>query len=203
MIQFDLNAEVRNKFGKGANRTLRRAGQVPAVLYGPKVEAQALTLDRKILTKALVTLQKRNAVFNLDISEGDKTSKCHVVVKEIQAEPITGALVHADFLEVKLDQPMVFVVPIQFTGSAKGVDLGGEMHISTHTVTLRGLILDIPDVITIDVSNLSIGDKLLCSDLDIPAGVELLNDVDSPCASVITAHIVAAADDGVEAEEAA
>ena len=187
MLQFDISADVRNKFGKGAARSMRRAGQTPAVLYGPQTDALPIKLDTKTLTKTLIDLQRRNAVFNMDVNDGSKSTKRYVLVKEVQAEPVSGTLVHADFLEVKLEESMVFNVPVTYKGNAKGVELGGEMHIVLTTVKLKGLILDIPDSIEIDVSDLDIGDRLYCSDLTIPTGSELLNELTATCVSVVTA----------------
>jgi len=200
MLQFDLSADVRNGYGKGAARSMRRDGLAPAVLYGPKTEAMALSLDAKSLTKTLVSLQKRNAVFNLEVNDGSASSKRYAIVKEIQAEPVSGDLLHADFLEVKLDEPMTFDVPVNYTGSAKGVDLGGEMHIALSTVKLKGLILDIPDSVELDVSELNIGDKLHCSDLTIPAGVDMLNDLEATCAAVATQSKAALEEEEAEGE---
>lgn len=186
MLQYDLNADVRNTYGKGAARSMRRDGKTPAILYGPKSEAIALKLDSKSLTKTLVTLQRRNAVFNLEVNDGAASTKRYAIVKEVQAAPITGDLVHADFLEVKLDEPMVFDVPVKYIGVAKGVDLGGEMHIALTTVKLKGLILDIPDFLEIFVSDMSIGDRLHCSDLKIPSSLEMLNDLDATCVAIVS-----------------
>jgi large subunit ribosomal protein L25 len=202
MLQFELSADVRNTYGKCAARSMRREGLTPAVLYGPKTEAMALSLHAKSLTKTLVSLQKRNAVFNLKVNDGSTSSERYAIVKEIQAEPITGDLVHTDFLEVKLDEPMTFDVPVHYIGAAKGVDLGGEMHIALSSVKLKGLILDIPDSVELNVSDLGIGDKLHCSDLTIPAGVEMLNELEATCAAVVS-HAKAAEGEGGEEGEAA
>ena len=202
MLQFDLSADIRNSFGKGASRSIRREGLTPAVLYGPKTEALALTLDAKSLTKTLVSLQRRNAVFTMEINDGSDTVTRHAIVQELQAEPISGDLVHTDFLEVHLDTPMVFDVPVNYTGVSQGVELGGEMHIPLATVRLKGLILEIPDSIEMDVTGLGIGDKFHCSDLAIPSGSELMNDLDATCVSIVTASKDRLDDEEGEEDEA-
>lgn len=188
MIQIDLNANTRAQFGKGAARTLRRAGKTPAVLYGPKLEAMALDLNSRDFTKSLLMLQRRNAVVTLTIeADGGKSEKRYALIKEIQTDPVRNTLVHADFMEISVDEPMVFEVPIQLKGMAKGVDLGGEVHAPINTVTLKGVVLDIPDAVEVDVTSMVIGDKVLCQDLDIPNNMTMLNNGEQVCVSVTVA----------------
>ena len=187
MLQYDLSAQLRSKFGKGASRSLRWAGSTPAVLYGAKTEPTALQLDTKALTRTLLAMQRRNAVFSLDIEDGGSSVKRHVMVKEIQTKPVDNSLVHVDFLEIILEQPMTIGVPVKYSGNAKGVELGGELHIMLNKVVLQGLVLDIPDFIEINISGLAIGDHLTCGDLAIPEGVKMLNDKAVNCVAVLDA----------------
>ncbi len=199
MLQYDLSAQVRNEFGKGSARNLRRAGGTPAVLYGPKTVPVSLKFDTKILTNTLLEMQRRNAVFGLEI---DGATKRHVMVKEIQTKPVDDTLLHIDFCEVDMDQPMVLDVAIKYSGNAKGVELGGEMNVFHAKVALKGLALDIPDFIEIDVSGLGIGDRLHCGDLAIPDSVEILNDKDETCVVVQEISKSRAEDEDADAEEA-
>ncbi len=198
MLQYDLSAQVRNEFGKGSARSLRRAGGTPAVLYGPKTEPVSLKFDTKILTNTLLAMQRRNAVFSLDI-EGEDTANRHVMVKEIQTKPVDDTLIHVDFFEVSMKEPLVLQVPIKFSGVAKGVELGGEMNIFNAKVALKGIVLDIPDFIEVDVSDLNIGERIHCSDLDIPSNIEILDDKDETIAAV--QEMSKARDLGVSEEE--
>ena len=190
MLQVEMSARVRKSFGKGAARTTRRAGQTPAVVYGPKTEPLALELNTKDFTKGLIFINRRNAVVNLNIDDGGSTSTRHVVVKEIQADPVQDTLVHADFMEISLDAEMTLTVPLQYSGKAKGVDLGGDMSILTHSVLLRGKPLDMPDVIEVDVTPLGLGGAYANKDLNIPAGVSLQSPPDKVCVSISGAAAV-------------
>jgi len=183
MIQVEVAAEMRTKFGKGAARTMRRAGQTPAVVYG-KTEPLALTLDTRSFTKALLAIARKNAVINLEITNAGKKSVKHVITKEIQKDPLLDSVVHADFYEISLDAPMVFVVPIRFSGKAKGVDMGGDLMITKEKLTLKGKILDIPDAVEVDVSPLGLGEKLTFGGLPMPAGVTLLDAPETVCVAV-------------------
>lgn len=183
MLQVEVIAEMRTKFGKGAARTMRRAGQTPAVVYG-KTEPLALELDTHAFTKALLSIHRKNAVINLAINDGKKQNVKHVVTKEIQTDPLLNSVVHADFYEISLDEPMVFVVPIRYTGKAKGVDMGGDMTIAKEKLTVKGKALDIPDAVEVDVAALGLGEKMTFADLALPSGVALLDAPETMCVSV-------------------
>ena len=200
MIQVDLTAQVRTSFGKGAARSLRRSGQTPAILYGAKTDPLALSLDTRSFTKALLGLQRRNAVVNLDV-EG--SGMRHVLIKEIQVYPVRATLKHADFCEISLHTPSVFVVPVNYTGKAAGVDFGGEMVISMKNVSLQANPLDIPDSIDVDVASLDIGDSVSCKDMNLPDNVTLLDDENKICVAVNVATGSAAEGDEGEEEVAA
>lgn len=184
MLQFDLNAQVRNTFGKCESRRLRVGGLTPAILYGHNTEPLALQMNSKELTHTLLKVQRRNAVYNLHVKNEQSDSLCHVMVKELQTDPITDALIHADFCAISLDAPLVFTVPVTFVGKAKGVDLGGDMTIFVRNITLKGRPLDIPEFVEKNISDLGVDEKITCADLNIPAGVELLTDKDTVCVSV-------------------
>lgn len=193
MLQVDLAANVRKNFGKGASRTMRREGQTPAILYGPKSDPVALTLDTYKFTKALLKLQRRNAVVNLDIQTDGGEEKRHVLIKEIQVDPIHDTLKHADFYEISLDTPSVFTVPVKYVGKAAGVDLGGDLEIYVKQVTLKGNPLDIPDIIEVNIAPLKIDEKITKQDLALPESVTLLDKPATVCVEVIAPRVAAAA----------
>ena len=184
MLQVDVTARVRKTFGKGAARTLRRNGWIPGNLYGPKLDPMALELETKPLMKTLLSIHRQNAVINLGIDEGGKTSKRHVMTKEIQTDPVQDSLVHADFYEISLDVPMTLPIPIKYSGKAKGVDLGGELHFAMNTIALKGKVLDLPDLVELDISSLGLGDRLTCKDIKLPKNVSLQEKEDAVCVSV-------------------
>ncbi len=121
MITKEIPSAVRDSFGKGAMRRLRAAGKTPGVVYGSGAEALALEFETKVLFHELLDLQRRNAVITLKIDNG---SEKRVVVKEIQTDPVRDSLYHADFLEIDIDKPARFTVPVSYTGKAKGEDSG-------------------------------------------------------------------------------
>lgn len=202
MLQFEVDARTRKSFGKGAARQMRRAGKTPAVLYGSGIANMPLEVDTKPFTKTLMTIQGQNAVISLKVQDAKENAVHHVLIKELQVDPVKDSLVHADFLEIDLEKQMTLAVPVKFLGKAKGVDMGGELHVSHNSVPLRGKVLDIPNEITVNVSGLDLGDKITCKELELPAAVSLAEDGGMVLVQVQSAT-VKATEEPTEAEEAA
>ena len=200
MIQHDMNASLREAFGKGATHQLRQSGYAPAILYGRKKEPVALAMDAKTLSRNLLQFHRHNVVVSLEI-EGDKSKKKrYVLIKDIQTDPITDKILHVDFLEIELEKLIVMDVSVLYTGIAKGVDLGGILNILAHTVKIKGLPLDIPDEIEVDVTELELSSAgITCGELSIPDNVTLEEELDKVCVSVVAPK--AEVEEEVEEEE--
>ena len=184
MLQVNIESTVRTVFGKGPMRQLRMRDVTPANLYSGGVASVSLQFETAKLYKSLLFIHGRNAVLSLKI-EGDSKGERHVLVQEIQKAPINGSLMHVDFLEIDLAKPAAFTVPIEYVGTAKGVDLGGELQVFKDTVRLRGCPLDIPDVIKVDITPLEQGQAgLTYGDLPVPANVEMLEKAATTCVAV-------------------
>jgi large subunit ribosomal protein L25 len=181
MLQVEMSASVRKVSGRGAMRRLRVDGKTPAVVYGTGSEALSLQLETTPFFQQLLEMYRSNCVVTLKVDDG---SSRHVLVKEVQTDPIRDTLLHADFLEIDLTKPRRFTVPLTFTGKAKGVDFGGELQISKNDVVLEGNPLDIPDDIKIDVTPLKIGDSVSVGSVSIPATVKLITEPDVVCVAV-------------------
>lgn len=183
MIQVNMPAAFRSEFGKGASRQLRMKEKTPAVLYSSGTDAVALQCDAGELHKKLLHIHGQNAVLTLSI-EGDDKGERHVLVQEIQKNPVTDSLVHIDFLEIELDKPASFSVPFKFTGTPKGVELGGELQVLSRTIQLKGCPLDIPDFIEVEVQSLDRGSSLTFGDVALPEKVEMLSQSSNNCVAV-------------------
>ncbi len=183
MIQVEMSAAVRNEFGKGAMRRMRAAGVTPAVVYGaPGSEVQALQVNTKDFYKNLLMIQRRNAVLSITIDSG---AVRHVLIQDVQADPVRDTLVHADFYEIDLGKPRTFKVPLNLVGTAKGEDKGGKLEKASMRVSLRGNPLDIPDVIDVDITPLNIGESFKFSDLNIPENVKMTSSPGKVCVAVV------------------
>ncbi len=181
MLQVELSASVREKFGKGAMRRMRDDGKTPAVLYGSGTKPLALQLETVPFYHELLHLHGRNAMVTLVLDNGETH---HVLIKDVQTDPVRDTVVHADFHKIDIEKPKQFDVPVTFIGTAKGVDLGGRLIVEHQTVLLEGLPLDIPDDLKLDITELEIGDKKLLSALDIPGNVILIDDEELVCVKV-------------------
>ncbi len=184
MLQVDMASKVRTVFGKGPMRQLRMQKITPAVVYSGGAESVALQFDAGQLYKKLLHIHGRNAVVTLQV-EGDAKDKRHVLVQEIQKDPVSGSLIHVDFREIELDKELEFTVPLEYKGTAKGVDLGGELVVSRTSVKLRGCPLDIPDSISADITDLEQGGAgIKYSDLAMPENVTMLEKPGLTCVYV-------------------
>lgn len=182
MIQVDMTATVRTVTGKGPMRRLRSEGLTPAVVYGAGGEAQPLQMETKPLMATLLEIYRHNAVVTLNIEEAGSKS---VVVKEVQTDPVTDTLIHADFCEIDLEKPTVFSVPLKITGTAKGVDLGGSLEVYSTAVVLEGKPLDIPNDVSLDVTPLNIGDDLKFAAIALPENVKMVSNPEKACVGVV------------------
>jgi large subunit ribosomal protein L25 len=177
-----LSADTRTATGKGANRKLRVAGKIPAVVYGKAREPQSVALDPRALE---TLLQKSGAGLNtlIDLSVSGRTDT--VLVKELQRHPVHGGYLHVDFFKVDLTQKITVSVPIHFTGKARGVEFGGILDHPLREIEVECLPRAIPEFVEVDVSALEIGQSIHVSDLRLPEGVEVKTDPTLPVASVV------------------
>ncbi len=184
MLQVTMPTVRRTVFGKGPMRRLRLEGMTPAVLYSGGKEPLALQFEETQLFKELLFVHGQNAVITLKI-EGDSQKERHVLVQEIQKDPVSDRVLHIDFLEINLEQSLNFVVPVEFVGVARGIDMGGELQVLKTEVHLRGCPLDIPDVIEANIVELDRGEAgLTFGDLSLPDNVTMLEDATVTCVQV-------------------
>ncbi len=161
-----LTADRREQKGKGPARRLRQKGLIPAVVYGRKSEPTHLAVDPAALMKAIETPHRFNTVLTLKMDGAEK----FVLFKDYTVDPVSRKLLHADFLEVKLDEPVRVDVPVVTTGRAIGQTDGGILSIATHEISLEALPAKIPVRIEVDVTNLKIGSSIHVSELNPPEG---------------------------------
>ena len=179
MAIVSFNATARDQAGKGAARTLRSKGFIPAVIYGHGRDPQALSLNARDLDKLLGHIQAESTV--IEVSVGGTTSK--TLIREIQRHPIKRQILHVDFQALVAGEKVTVSIPIVLEGIPEGVRLGGGVL----DQTLRELEIEvdpssIPDHIEFDVTNMVIGDSVHVSDLKMPEGVEVLDDPETSVA---------------------
>jgi large subunit ribosomal protein L25 len=176
MASAQLAATARTSSGKGAARSMRRAGRVPAVIYGHARQPQALAIDTRELDRLLEHISAENTVVELTI--GGRTSR--TLIREIQRHPFRRQVLHVDFQELVAGEKVTVRVPIVLVGSAVGVRVDGGVL----DQTLRELEIEVdpanmPNHIDADITNMVIGDSIHVRDLLLPPGVEPLTDRDT------------------------
>ena len=173
---FELNAEPRSDLGKGASRRLRRAGKVPAILYGGGQEPQALTLEHLEFMRRL----QNEAIYShvLTLKLGDRVESA--VLRDLQRHPFKPTILHVDFLRVSADRKLRVHIPLHFVNedNARGVkQQGGLVSHALIDIEIACLPKDLPEFIEVDIIELGMSEALHLSDIQLPDGVELATHV--------------------------
>lgn len=197
-----LNALIRKETGKGPARRLRMAGGVPAVFYGPRVEAMPLSVNAADLLK-LLRKREENVFIRLIIDEGGTTQEKFSMVKDVQLEPVSRRFYHADFYEISMDRPFTFDVPIHFKGIPAGVENGGDLQHVKRELKVSCIPTKLPDFIELDISSLNIGDHFRVSDVSGMDDLTLLDAAEVVIASVSAPRAVVVKTETEEPEEPA
>jgi large subunit ribosomal protein L25 len=203
-VSFEIEAEFRTDEGKGASRRLRRAGRVPAVIYGGHQEPRSLSLDHDALLHNL----ENEAFYShiLTIKVGDL--KQAAILKDLQRHPAKRQIIHVDFQRVTANEAIRTSVPLHFEGEEKspGRRAGGVFNHTANEIEISCLPGDLPEYIAVDVSKLDIDDNLHLSDIALPKGVESLDLAHDNDMAIVTVSLPRAAkaedDEAPEAGEA-
>jgi len=167
--QVKLAAERRTALGRSSVKKIKAAGAVPAVIYGAKDKPEALQVSRRDINAILSHASGENILVELEIA-GDANRLA--LVQEVQHSAVGGAVLHIDFHAVSMDEMIEADVPLEPTGTANGVkNFGGLLEQSLRSLAIECLPRDLPDVISVDVSALNIGDAIHVRELPLPAGV--------------------------------
>lgn len=165
-----LDATPRPESGKGPAKRLRREGQIPAVAYGKGLAATSIAISPKLLLKTLESEHGVNSVMQLDVDGG---SQITVMLRDYSYHPVTRELLHADFIQIKLDEPVEVEVPFETTGRPAGVVLGGVLSQVYRKLPVRCLPEQIPTKIRADVTSLGVSSLMKIGDLKLPEGVSV------------------------------
>lgn len=179
-----IEASLRESGGKNAARRLRRTGQIPAVLYGGGGSPVAIAFDPRRLSHLLHSDAGHTAVLTVETPGAEPA---RAMVKEWQSDPVRGNLLHVDFVRIARDTRVKVRIPIHITGEPQGVKLqGGILEFVLREVEVECLPDDIPERITVDVTDLTIGRNLRVAHLPAGPGIQVLTDSDR-----VVAHVVA------------
>ncbi len=200
---FVLNAEPREDQGKGASRRLRRAGKLPAILYGAGKEPRRISLDQNQMFHEL----QKEAIYSQILTVKIGSEEEQAVLRDLQRHPSKQMILHMDLQRISADEKIRVHVPLHFINEDTCVGVkqsGGSIsHLLVET-EIQCLPKDLPEFVEVDVVGLDVGDSLHLSDLKLPAGVEiveLLHGAEHDNA-VVTCHKGRGAAEVEEAEEA-
>ena len=195
MKSVPLNAFPRALARRAGAKKLRSDGRIPAIIYGRQAKPQNLEVSAKEMEDLIHHSISENLLVDLAVKD-DARPKRLALVQEVQHHPLTGKVLHVDFHEIAETEKVTVSIPVETVGEAEGVKTqGGVLEHVLFKIRARGLAKDLPEVITLDVSHLKIGEAIHLGEIKPVAGVELIGDKQIP--------VIAVAAPRTEEEEAA
>ncbi len=175
-MSIKIKAEKRSAFGKNASRQLRREGMVPAVLYGANESTISLTVMKKDIFMILRSETGENTIFQVSFNSEVKNA----MIKELQRNPVTDEILHADLIQIVMDKAIRVSVPVTAVGEAVGVKTeGGFVDFITREVEVECLPGNIPEHIELDISGLHIRQSLKVADIKPAEGVKVVSSAET------------------------
>lgn len=178
MKQINLNTTSRTDVGGNSAKRYRKSGQIPAVIYGESGEKNLL-IDEKELAVALKAISGKAVLIDMQFSDG--TESRYAMLKDVERNPITDKVIHVDFVEVVRGKPMHAVLPLHFVGEADAPGVKNEngiVEIHEHEVRVKCRPRDLPEMITIDISKMHVGEAIHLKDVVPPEGVEFTSNLE-------------------------
>jgi len=201
MADIVIEAEAREVGSSNAARRMRREDKLPAVVYGGDKESNPIILDPREIISVLKSESGQNTIFKLKVAGG---AEDNVMIFDVQIDPITYDLIHADLVRIALDVEIEVSVPLRVVGEPKGViEDGGVLDHSLRELVVSCLPTDIPESIEVDVSELEMNHSIKVEDLQVPSNVTVVTEPDRSVASVVppVSEADLEADLGIEGEE--
>ena len=167
MKTFALAGQSRTDIGKKATNAVRVAGNIPAILYGGEKEIAFSVIKEDV----------RNLIYTPDIFIVELTidgQACNAIVQDLQFHPVTDEVLHMDFLQVFPEKAITIEVPVKLEGLAEGVKQGGKLSLEIRKLRVKALYANVPERLTIDVTNLGLGKTIQVGQLSFD-NLELLN----------------------------
>jgi len=183
MEKIILKAELRSGKGKEISKKIRREGKIPGVLYSPREkENTLLKVKKEDLFKLIST--KRHAMITLEINEENKRDEHLAIIKDIQYDNLKKQIKHIDFYGVTLKEKIEVEIGIELVGTPVGIKDGGVLELDLREVEIKCLPSQIPDALSLDISQLKINEHITAGQLPLPEGIELITDPERIVVSV-------------------
>ncbi len=178
MQAIQIQGDIRNTAGKSAARGLRRQGQIPCELYG----IEGGNIHFVVTPKSVKGLVYTPDFHQVDLVIEGKTHRA--ILKSIDFDPISDEIIHMDFLSLVPGRKVKVEVPVRFSGVSPGVKAGGKLAQKVHKVKIKSTPEDLVELVTLDVSNLGLGQSIRVRDIKVGPGVEVLNSPGIPLATI-------------------
>lgn len=181
MTNTTLKPEIRNESAtKSDIKKLRDQGKIPGVVYGKKLQSTAIMIDEK----ELHALLRRNphSIVDMDVPGQGKHP---VMISSMQRDSLYRNLLHVDFHQISMDEPIRTTVALEFVGESPAQREGGVLTAVLHEIEVRCLPSQLPEHIAVDISGLQLGESLLAGELKMPAGIELKTDDNAVVATIL------------------
>jgi len=183
MSETILTAEAGRRTGSSDARRLRADGKIPAVVYGHGMDPLSVAVDRRELRLALSGAAGMNTILDLTVDGTVYPS----LIKEIQRHPVRRSVQHIDFIQVNLNEEIVVTIPVTLEGEAKDVSAhNGLVDLAMNELPVRTTPRNIPDGVTIDVSEMTMDSVIRVEDIPLPTGVSAEAEADAPVVTVLT-----------------
>ena len=177
-----MKIKERKELGTRKVKHLRKEGWIPGIIYGHGEKSKPIMIKEEELTDVLHNMHSEATLLDLDY-EG---KKLQVLMRDVSRNPLTEKLLHVDFQHIHENEEINVHVILEYQGKPKGVEEGGILNIEHRDLIVRCLPKDIPEKITVDVSNLEIGHSIHIKDLDIPEGVKVEEDPSSTVVNILS-----------------
>ncbi|MCR9141080.1 MAG: 50S ribosomal protein L25 [bacterium] len=200
MSELKLNSELRKETGKGVVGRMRRDGKIPGNIIADG-KSTVITIDNAELQKVMQAGLRTSSVIQLDVAGSDASGK--VIVKELQREPVSGRVLHVDFYRITPGRKTLMTVPVEVTGSSKGVKAGGALEQYISKLKVRATPETFKEIIHVDVTNLGVSEGVTLSQLDIPKEWEILLQGDPIIVRIARSRMTKADEETEDAPEAA
>ena len=194
MKTIEIKGSFRTELGKKSSKQIRKTGNVPCVIYGKKENIHFHAHENSF--KNLVYTSEAHLV---KLSIEDKEYKA--VLKDMQFHPVIDKILHADFIEIFDNKPVVINIPVKVTGDSAGVIAGGKLSIKRRTLKVKGLANDLPESLPIDITELKIHESFKVGDLSYDK-IELLDPKKSMVLTIATSRVAQKTEEEVVAETA-
>lgn len=189
MQKQSVNAEIRKEFGKNANNRLRMKGYIPAVMYSHG-KTENLQILQKDFFKVFKGHVSESVLFDVNIINNQSNPRHQVFVKDYQINPVTDEVIHLDLFKITEGEKIHTRVAVELFGSAKGVRHGGILEFVERELEIECLPAEIPEKITLDVTNLEIGDSIHIKDIPVSGSLKLLDDGERVVITILAPHKV-------------